>query len=80
LGVLPSNLTKDLTLLAIEQERRIELFAEGGHRWFDLKRTGKALTVLALIKPGISTRDLLYPLPLDAILTNPNLVQNPGYN
>lgn len=80
LAVLPGTLTKDQTLLAIEQERRIELFAEGGHRWFDLKRTGRALTVLAPIKPNITGRDLLYPLPLDAILTNPNLVQNPGYN
>ena len=77
---LSSLLTKDQLLEAIAQERRIELFAEGGHRWFDLKRTGQALTVLTPIKPNITSKDLLYPLPLDAMLTNPNLVQNPGYN
>lgn len=80
LGVVSATLSKDQMLLAIEQERRIELFSESGHRWFDLKRSGKALTVLVAIKPNIKARDLLYPIPLDAILTNPNLVQNQGYN
>jgi hypothetical protein len=80
LPILPDNLTKEQLLLAIEKERRIELFAEWGHRWLDLRRTGRALTVLSAVKPGIEATDLLYPIPLDATLTNPNLVQNPGYN
>jgi hypothetical protein len=80
LPVLPDNLNRDEMLLAIEQERRIELFSEWGHRWFDLKRTGRALAVLSPLKAGITATDLLYPIPLDALKTNPNLVQNPGYN
>ncbi len=39
---LPVNLDKDALLLAVEQERKVELFVEWGHRWFDLKRTGRA--------------------------------------
>ncbi|HEU4608069.1 MAG TPA: RagB/SusD family nutrient uptake outer membrane protein, partial [Chitinophagaceae bacterium] len=66
-------------LLAVEQERRVELFSEWGHRWFDLRRTGRALTVLSTLKPGLTATDLWYPLPLDAIKTNPFLTQNDGY-
>lgn len=76
---LADNLSKADMLLAVEQERRIELFAEWGHRWFDLRRTGRALAVLSPIKPGLTATDLWYPLPLDAIKTNPFLVQNDGY-
>lgn len=76
---LADNLSKEELLLAVEQERRIELFAEWGHRWFDLRRTGRALTVLAPLKPGLTATDLWYPLPLEAIKTNPFLEQNEGY-
>jgi len=76
---LADNLSQSEMLLAVEQERRVELFAEWGHRWFDLRRTGRALAVLSPIKPGLTATDLWYPLPLDAIKTNPFLVQNDGY-
>jgi starch-binding outer membrane protein, SusD/RagB family len=79
LSVLADNLSKDDLLLATEQERRIELFAEWGHRWFDLRRTGRAIVVLSPLKPDLTETDLWYPLPLDAMKTNPNLVQNEGY-
>ncbi len=36
--VLPTISTQTQVMAAIEQERRIEFFAEWGHRWFDLKR------------------------------------------
>lgn len=80
LPVLAAGLTKDQLLLAVEKERKLELFNEWGHRWFDLKRTGRAVTVLGAIKTGVTTDDLLYPIPLDAILTNNKLTQNKGYN
>ena len=80
LNDLADNLSKEQTLLAVEQERRIELFGEWGHRWFDLRRTGRSLAVLSSIKPGITADDLYYPIPLDAMNTNPNLVQNQGYH
>lgn len=77
---LPMNLNKEQMLAATAQERRIELFGEWGHRWFDLIRTGKAIEVLKPLKPNIDQHDLLYPIPRAAMRTNPNLVQNEGYN
>jgi hypothetical protein len=69
-------------LLAIEQERRIEFFAEWGHRWLDLKRTGRADVVLDSIKTDWQPTDVLYPIPLEQILKDSNMDdtdQNPGY-
>ncbi|WP_083997489.1 RagB/SusD family nutrient uptake outer membrane protein [Chryseobacterium angstadtii] len=63
----------------IEKERRAELFAEWGHRWFDLKRTGRALEVLKDKQPDIAGTDLLYPVPNSVILSNPFITQNQGY-
>jgi hypothetical protein len=77
---LPAVMTKAEVLAAVEKERKLELFGEWGHRWLDLKRTGRALAVLSPIKTALTATDLLYPIPLAAINTNPNLVQNPGYN
>ncbi|NMH89697.1 RagB/SusD family nutrient uptake outer membrane protein [Flavivirga sp. Y03] len=66
---------------AILRERFVELFTEGGHRWFDLKRMRKAEEVLAPIKPGWRKTDILLPIPESEILLNPNLLpQNEGYN
>ena len=65
---------------AIEQERRVELFAEWGHRWFDLKRTNRADAVLSIAKGNNwHSNDQLYPIPFSELETAPNLKQNPGY-
>ena len=70
----------DDLLDAILQERRVELFTEQGHRWFDLKRTGKASEVLSLIKTNWQDTDILLPIPETELLVNPNLKpQNDGY-
>jgi hypothetical protein len=67
-------------LAAIEQERRIELFSEWGHRFFDLKRWGKAGTVLGSLKPSSwQSGHELWPIPQNQINANPALKQNPGY-
>lgn len=67
-------------LASIAQERNIEFFSEQGHRFFDLKRTGKIDEVLSLSKPYWDTTDVLLPLPEDELLSNPNLLpQNEGY-
>lgn len=71
---------KSTLLSAILKERRVELFAEFGHRWFDLKRTGKAGEFLAPIKPNWNAEDILLPVPEKELLVNPNLrPQNYGY-
>jgi hypothetical protein len=64
---------------AIEHERRIELFSEFGHRFFDLKRWNQLDNVLSM-KTGWNTTDSLWPLPLSEMNANPLLTpQNPGY-
>ncbi|TDQ79205.1 RagB/SusD family nutrient uptake outer membrane protein [Sphingobacterium yanglingense] len=66
-------------IYVILQERRKELFCEFGHRYFDLKRTGK-LDMLAASKPGWKSYFNLLPLPENELLLNPRLLpQNPGY-
>lgn len=77
---LPTNLDKAALIRTVEQERKVELFAEWGHRWFDLKRTGRSATVLGPIK-GVNWQatDTIYPIPSDAIRTNVFLTQNEGY-
>jgi hypothetical protein len=76
-------------MLAVEQERRVELFAEWGHRWFDLKRwksvsgiadKTRADDILPATKPGWKSTAILMPIPTDARKTNQSLTQNDGYN
>lgn len=64
-------------LLAIENERKVELFAEWGHRWLDLKRTGRADHVLSPLKLDWQSTDALYPIPDSERIINPKLTQNP---
>ena len=66
-------------LLAIEQERRVELFCEWGNRWFDLQRTNRADQVLAPVKSNWTHNAILYPVPEAEIKSNPALTQNTGY-
>jgi tetratricopeptide (TPR) repeat protein len=69
---------------AIELERRLELNMEG-HRWFDLVRTGRAIDVMNayftkyLSPVRIDNHDLLFPVPISEINTNPILTQNTGF-
>lgn len=70
---------------AILKERQCELFGEGGHRWFDLKRTGKIDEVMPAVAESRGYTwepyKALYPIPLSDLEMNPNLRdhQNPGY-
>lgn len=76
---LPEDMSRQLCLDAIVQERRVELFAEWGHRWFDLKRTGTVNTVLGAEKSWWEPYAALYPIPLNQLLYNYYLEQNNGY-
>lgn len=70
----PANYIDLLT--AVEIERRLELSFEG-HRFFDLKRTGRAQGLI----PEFQAEPfrLLWPIPYNQIVVNENLTQNPGY-
>lgn len=82
---LGDTLNHPQVLAAVAQERRIELFAEWGHRWFDLKRTkaiDSVMTVATPLKGGNTTwssYQQLYPIPLLEIHNDPHLHQNTGY-
>lgn len=76
---------------AIQQERRLELFCEG-HRWFDLLRTNKLITVMNAHFAGnwsndeigsgntVTQNELVFPVPRYQVNLNPDkITQNPGY-
>ncbi|MFP4091929.1 MAG: RagB/SusD family nutrient uptake outer membrane protein [Cyclobacteriaceae bacterium] len=79
-------MTSEAVLLEIEKERKFE-FSFEGHRFFDLVRTGRALTVLNSVNRKNSSAPVsldqpwkqILPIPRDELLSNPNIVQNPNY-
>jgi hypothetical protein len=83
LSALPETLPKEQVLLAIENERRHELFVEEGHRWWDLVRTGRADAVLGnkakFPEKQWESYKALFPVPEGELTQNSNLTPNPGY-
>ncbi|MEO6851457.1 MAG: RagB/SusD family nutrient uptake outer membrane protein [Mucilaginibacter sp.] len=73
-----NNQTAALT--AIAHERQVELFTEGGNRFFDLKRSSNINSILMPLKPLWKSTASVFPLPQSEIFTDPNLAQNQGYN
>lgn len=80
---LQTTLTQVQLRPVILNERRIELFTEWGHRWFDLKRTGNidAKMIEAETYKGGQWEPYkaLFPIPVSDILLNPAIKQNLGY-
>jgi starch-binding outer membrane protein, SusD/RagB family len=64
---------------AILKERRIELFAEWGARFSDLKRFGKLDEQINILKPNWDPLRSILPIPQYEMLNNPSLTQNAGY-
>ncbi|MBD0724017.1 hypothetical protein B6A10_02375 [Flavobacterium sp. L1I52] len=68
--------------LALEHEAQVE-FACEFHRWFDLIRTGRAITVIKNSSKNITIEtedDLLLPIPFLVINQNPDVItQNEAY-
>jgi hypothetical protein len=70
----------------IMHERQVELFCEWGHRWLDLKRTGKVDAVMSVVTPlksngAIQWRSYqqYYPVAKPELDKAPNLTQTSGY-
>lgn len=92
-GLAPTVTTNQSMLRdTIAHERRVELAFEN-HRWFDLVRTGQAISVMTaygnlqkqawgFLLPtsySVTQNKLVYAIPFRETQTNPNLGQNPGY-
>lgn len=82
LPVITAN-TLPTLLAAIAQERKVELFTEFSHRFFDMKRTeviDGVMTNISPMKGGTwSHYKQLFPLPINDLTLNPKLDPNPGY-
>jgi hypothetical protein len=81
-AMLPNThaVSQDQLRDSIALERRLELAFEG-HRWFDLKRTGKAISTMNNLNLdyNVTTERLIWPIPQNELDRNPKLTQNPGY-
>lgn len=75
-----SGINVEVVFQLIKKERRVELFAEGGHRWFDLKRSTDLDSVMTKSKARWQSDHVLWPIPGSQIALNPALSQNPGYH
>ncbi|PSL33557.1 RagB/SusD family nutrient uptake outer membrane protein [Chitinophaga ginsengisoli] len=82
LGYVVAN-SRTALLKAIEQERRVELFTEWGHRWLDLKRYERADEIMYTEANTKGTTWMTYkqffPIPYGDMVLNPALKQNEGY-
>ncbi len=80
-GIGPTAAVTGEELIAdVMQQRRLELFTEFGHRFFDLRRNNALDNILSATKPGWNTTDQLWPLPERELEANPKLKpQNQGY-
>ncbi len=76
LNLLPESISPANLSMAIEKEKHLELLGEWGHRWFDLNRTKRAVTVLSQTKGNFTQDDARIPIPQSILLSNPNLNQN----
>lgn len=74
---------EELTAITMDQllhERRLEMAMEHD-RWFDLVRTGKALSAMAANGKSFTVgKNEVFPIPQnEIILSSGHLIQNPGY-
>ncbi|UUV20151.1 RagB/SusD family nutrient uptake outer membrane protein [Paenimyroides aestuarii] len=88
---MPTNFsTQQAAFARILEERRVE-FAFEGHRYLDMKRLGVRAGSPGFVRdpqdcastnacnlPATSTK-LTMPIPRSEMVSNPNMVQNPGY-
>jgi len=63
---------------AILHERSIELCFEG-HRWFDLVRTGRAISTMQPLNGLSDEGNLVWPISTSVLNKNPNMEQNTYY-
>jgi hypothetical protein len=79
----PATISAEACMDAILKERRTEFFTESGHRFYDLKRTGKidaVMSATATLKgTSWASWKQIWPVPVNDLQLNPNLTQAPNY-
>jgi len=80
-GLPPFSAENNQTVMLseIETQWQLEFAFEWGHRWLNLKRTGRINEVLKASKADWKPEAALYPIPETEIKRNPFLKQNDGY-
>lgn len=86
IGLTSPGISQSALIDTIMHERQVELFCEWGHRWLDLKRTGKVDAVMSVMTPLKSNGAIqwlsyqqYYPVAKTELDKAPNLTQTPGY-
>jgi hypothetical protein len=79
LSQLPTTLAQKAALDAVNQEWRVEFCMEWGHRYLELKRTGRLNSLMSNYRSTWSAKSVLLPIPQNEVTLNSALVQNPGY-
>jgi hypothetical protein len=80
-----AGISQESLIDTLIHERQVELFAEMGQRWLDLKRTAEVDKVMKVVAPLKSNGSVWqsfqqwYPIPLGEIQKDPNLQQTDGY-
>ena len=76
---LSSGISQKSCMDKVIHERQVELFAEWGNRYLDLKRTGRLSPLISAFKAAWKPTNTILPIPQHEITYDPYLNQNPGY-
>jgi hypothetical protein len=79
LANLAASMSQKACIDAVMQEWRIEFCFEWGHRFLELRRTGRLNTVMSAYKSTWLPRAVLLPLPQKELTYDASLIQNSGY-
>jgi len=76
---LSPGLSADACMAAVTQEWRLEFCLEWGHRFLNLKRTGRLNAVMGAYKQTWLPTGVLFPVPQKELTYDAFLTQNAGY-
>jgi hypothetical protein len=79
LPALSTSIGQTNCLNAAMQEWRAEFFMEWGHRFLELKRTGRINGVMSAYRSTWLSRAVSLPIPQNELTYDPFLTQNSGY-
>lgn len=76
-----ASTNKDEVLKFVREEKMLELFLETGETWFDIVRYIDNGNLNFDVKESLKKKEqLIFPIPVKAIIGNNKMIQNPGYS